>query len=506
MTVNSAPPIADDPDTVHVGRRIVRQSNGVYVPKEHVFVPLDAFVRHCVIRGGTGAMKTVILTYLLLQIAKKRPHACFVFVDFGGDKFALHSLRQRANRRMRFISTPHDDAWDNFPPLDVVTPLTPENLVQATNYVVTALSLHAGESFGKGYFGDIAYLTVQDVLYDCLQKGVLTPDLPTLAQHVEAFAKRYRRNDAAQTVMAIRQLELYPQLASSGDPERDILFPRALENGEIVYAFLPGMMEPTVSKIGGFVTWGAALTAAKRVDLGLPPTEVYLVIDEFPVVAHAAAFEKLITLARKYNLRLVLLHQSSEQLRGDSRSTDLRPIVDDNTAVKLYLTSRGDDIDDLKRRSQEVRKDKGGGTTTGLQNYSVHTNSIFEPSLETNDILDASAVGGDGYLIAPLAHGHSDPVRIRFEPICFTDHFTVDNHQRLSNTPLPKREQPAKVALPNSATRTPQGHAKRGTARRRPSAPDKAFVARCDARLQELFDRCQRAEQWRDSRPDTPPT
>jgi hypothetical protein len=459
---------------------------------EPLYVPLSLFKQHCLIRGMTGAMKSVWALYLVLQIIRAR-NASVVYIDFGGDKFVFHGLRLTAEthkRVFRFMSTSSDDAWHTFNPLHVVTPLTETNRIRAINYLVTALALHPGEGFGKEYFGDIAVMTTHDLVSLCRDQGVLSPKIRDLAARVDAVARRYRRSDVAQVAMVLRQLALYLQLDQNQDDCKSILMPRALEEREIISAILPGILEPMAIRIGSFLCWAAVLSAMERVERGLPPRELYLVIDEFAVVAQSRAFESLLTLCRKFHVRLILLHQSTNQLRGDSRSTDLRPIVADNTALKLFLTSQGDDIESLRDLSRDVIKTRTGATLQGLRG-STQIRQIVEPELERNSILDASGIPGQGYLhIAQSPAGHQEPIRIRFDPIHFREIFTPERHAELANTPLPKRTAP----LPAPKKRPPERSKRRET----PPEKDAAWKRRNEA-LTRLLEAIREGERYEDS-------
>jgi hypothetical protein len=93
-----------------------------------IAVPLSLFAQHCIIRGMTGAMKSVFVTYIALQIIEKT-RACVIFVDFGGDRFAFHALKKaavRTGRAFRFLSTSPTDAWDTFNPMHLFSPLPDE--------------------------------------------------------------------------------------------------------------------------------------------------------------------------------------------------------------------------------------------------------------------------------------------------------------------------------------------------------------------------------------------
>jgi hypothetical protein len=177
-------------------------------------------------------------------------------------------------------------------------------------------------------------------------------------------------------------------------------------------------------------------------------------------------------------LALVLVNQSSSQLV--SRDRDLRHTVFENTALRLYLTSLGDDIDHLRDQSRDVPKDRRGVSLNQLS-QTTQIREIFEPALERNDIIDASAMNGEAHLVLNSGEGHTEPIRVRFDPIFFTDVFTPEGYERLSITPLPARSEP------------PGGGSRRG---RRRNPPRGEQTRRREHALRKLLEAKKAAERW----------
>ena len=278
-----------------------------------VFVPLDVFKQHMVIRGKTGALKSVYMTYLMSSVIEQTDSA-IIFVDYGGDLFTHNVIKRQAEkngRTFRLFSTGFQNDWDSFDPLRACLPLSKETLVRAASYLVTALSLHHGEGFSTSYFGDISMLTMQDTLNHCIDSENLRPSIKDFAEVTERTSKAYRKSDVAQAEMALRQLAPYPQLQRGEAPSREIRMDRAIESGEIIYGYLPGVMEPTSTKLGAFLAWSAILAAIDRVEAGLPKKDVYVVLEECSVIARSPSFAKALVLGRKYGVRLIMLHQLS---------------------------------------------------------------------------------------------------------------------------------------------------------------------------------------------------
>ncbi len=455
---------------------------------EPVFVPLATFKQHCQVRGMTGSLKSVFTTYVLSQIVSNTD-ACVLFADFGGDLFTFNTLKQIAQSRgkkFRFLSTAFTDDWDSFDPMKSCTPLSEATLIRATNYLVTSLSLSFGEGFSTGYFSDIAVLTIQDALSHCIDMGLLYPDINQVSEVAEKSSKHYRRNDVAQATMAFRQLANYPQLRNApGSEDRAICFERAIENGEVIIGHLPGLLQPTSVKIGALMFWSLILAAIDRAEAGLPKKDVFLVVEECSVIARAPSFEKALTLGRKFGVRLVLVHQTSEQLRGGGHSADMRPIVSDNTAIKLLLTSTTrDDEDQLRGFSEDIERLRDGGKSYSGLNASTQIRGVYEPRLERNEILHTSAITGEGFLVYRAGDKHREPIRIKFDPIYFHEFFTPEAHAALSSIPLPKREAPPEP-VPRQSDLNGKGDI----------SPERR--AR-HAQIRAVIEECKKEERWAD--------
>ena len=162
----------------------------------------------------------------------------------------------------------------------------------------------------------------------------------------------------------------------------------------------------------------------------------------------------------------------------------MRPVISDNTAVKLILTSTcQDDIEQLRGYSEDIERTRDGGKNfTGL-NASSQTRGVYEPRLERNEILHASAVAGEGFLVVNDGVAHREPKRIRFDPIYFKDTFTPDAHAKLSSIPLPRREEPKDEAKPVSVTR----ESKNAISLERKARHEK---------LRAIIAECQTEERW----------
>jgi hypothetical protein len=273
----------------------------------------------------------------------------------------------------------------------------------------------------------------------------------------------------SEAQLAAESLVSYAQLEEAQDPDRRIVARRAIEEGETIYGFFPTLLEPPTRMIGALLVWSFVLDAMRRTYAGLPPKRVIILIEEFASVAAAKAFSDLLTLARKYHIALILLNQTSAQLM--SRERDMRPVVLDNTALKVWFTPLGDDIDLLRSLSRDVTKSRGKTTSSRGLSGSVSLGEVYEPMLERNDALDTTFRGLEAFVIANDFSGHREPIRMRFIP-----DVTREEHARLSNTPLPKR--------PEGVRRSVRCH-----------AADPGQQARLAA-LSELLAKKRRDEDW----------
>ena len=72
-------------DGYHIGRNV---ETG-----EHVFMSQDVLDGHGAVQGGTGSIKSTIVSYLACRIIRKRPDAIVDVTDFGNDPAAFHRVK-----------------------------------------------------------------------------------------------------------------------------------------------------------------------------------------------------------------------------------------------------------------------------------------------------------------------------------------------------------------------------------------------------------------------------
>jgi hypothetical protein len=433
-----------------------------------VIIPLGLLVRHMWIQGFTGSRKTVLTASLLTQVLRFDPTAVVVIADLGGDQFLFNRIRQVASelkKPFQFTSVNREDDWDSLDPMAAITPL--DDLSVAVSYLHSILGGDHGEGYGTGFFGRYSYVSILQILMGFVAEGVYSPTLHDFARRFAGTKGKLSEQSEAQ--LAAQMMLTYEQVQPSEWGHKRIDVPEALERGQVTYGFLPTLMHPGARMLATTLVFSFVLEAMRRHYAGLPARPIYLCIDEFPSVAGSKQWADLLVLARKYGIRIIILTQTSEQMK--SRDRDLLPVVSDNTATKIWLTPTSrEDIEWLQSQSKDVLKQRGAslGLKAGMSSVSMH--EVYEPKLEANDIRDTAYTAGQGYLIANAFQGHSEPVRFRFTP-----DIPLDEYERLAHAPLPKRERPR---MPRPGDRT-----------------DADFSAR-QAKLVEMLERKRRELRW----------
>ena len=408
---------------------------------ETVFVPISAFEQHGVIRGMTGSGKNLVMAYFLSWLIRNS-NAAVISVGFGFDFFTSHWIRQaakEANRPYVLFSSNPDHASLPFHPLRAVSPLTETNVISATNYLLTALSLDSGGT-KNSYWDKVNAISLLRATTLLESTGVEYPTLRDYVKALESASKNVRKQDAAEALLAIEEVSRYPQL-SPKENEPQIDYDRVLEEGQIVDLQLNVLADPPASKMGALHVWSAVQAAIRRVEAGKPKRDVYVVIDEAAaVIGGSKLFRDLITLARKFGVRLILAYQSENQMRLGN-GLDLRHIIFENTAFKFYLTSIGEDIDVIRDLSKDVWKQKKGKSIKGRYGVSNQISEYLDPEIDRNDVLTSSFEPLTGWLLL-FGQTYQPPRLVRFDPP-----WTREEHAKLANTPLPMRD--AKIAKPN---------------------------------------------------------
>ena len=160
-----------------------------------------------------------------------------------------------------------------------------------------------------------------------------------------------------------------------------------------------------------------------------------LIIDEYAMVAHSAAYRVLVVLCRKFGITLIIANQSTQQLKESGNDQT----VFDSTPTKLWMSPLQDDIETILGLSKQTWKQRKSQSHKKLSVLN-QVSEFRDPMAERNDVLDAAFTPMEGYLIE-LGHGHVEPRRFRFEPP-----WTIEEWEELENRPLPMRADAERAA------------------------------------------------------------
>lgn len=410
-----------------------------------VEVPLSVIRRHLWIQGRTGAGKTLLLCYLLCQILRADREASAVVDDLGGDFFLFNKIHEAANdtnRPFKFLSMGPRDAWS---PLDMFrpfTPLTPDVVAPLVGFILTVFALEYGEGFPKSFWGRLNRSNIRRLVEKLLNEGIDRLTVEVLARALADTAKTINVRDISEAQLVADGLLGYAQLLPSDIPGEDIDPWEMLSNGGVAFGSLCAVADPGPVLIASILAWSFIFAAIQRHEEGLPRKQMYLAVDEFPLLAGSKQWAGLFTLARKFHITLIPLTQETSQTRDCI--PPLFPILWGSCSCKIWLTPTDPfDIDMLRSLSKDVVQELGNSTTSVKRFQSSSSYSeVYQPKLLRNEILDAagSGIGGsgiEGFLMLDDQKGHHDPIHFRFVP-----DWTLEEYERLANTPLPTRPTP----------------------------------------------------------------
>lgn len=273
-----------------------------------------------------------------------------VILDLKGDPVLFNTARILASQRgypFRFFSIDEKKASHIFDPFQNLQPRSP---IEFCEIILSALSLLHGDAYGESYFAAqhrFALLkalaptaesrrTIRDwkQLWDLLLPG------PKRGDATRALSK-----DATHLLTVIYALTFYPQMRADGrssDSRGVIHMPTVIEDRQMVYFWLPAESEMSVREIGKLVLY-ALHTAAKEHSEVKPPTQTYVFIDEFHLLA-SEKLDRILTTSRQRGLTFIMANQHSGALR--LKTFDLRATVMNSTRFKQFFTVSS--LDDLR--------------------------------------------------------------------------------------------------------------------------------------------------------------
>lgn len=401
---------------------------------------------HTHIRGKTGSGKSSrLILPLIAQLMKpyslswlesdgvkhqNTERDAIVVVDLGGDKSLFSSVKALADadpeRNFRFISLDanHSQKFDPFQSI----PEDGHRIIRLCNLFLEAFSLDHGLAYGGSYYSQQNLLLLLSVCEQLVatKRGGKEVTIRDVDRYLAEQVQHHR--DAIQIRGIFRFLLEYPQLQPRPNHKDVINLKEAINNRDIVYAFVPSIAEATTARqIAGlmlYTTVNAAMSLYEQRDSQSegqrPHPHTHVFIDEFQEIA-GASFESLLTGARKYNLSLYMANQTTESLR--KRDLDLAATVRDNCSLRLYQTVTGkQDIDELltfsrettrnlksKKNKESIRVKGKSALASGSESEQITT------QLSEAEILDISATAGTCFAIIEDGKGHREPVPLQTE-------------------------------------------------------------------------------------------
>ncbi|MBS1816554.1 MAG: TraM recognition domain-containing protein [Acidobacteria bacterium] len=264
--------------------------------------------------------------------------------------------------QFRFF-TPEPRRSHVFNPFNDLRTATGQSKMQIASVLLDALALNHGEGYGRSYYSKRS----RDLLLHAIDQSNASnfEELYVfLNTAISADPTRYR--DAFELVATIRALTSYPQLVTSGQqtvsPEHVIHMPTVLEERQVVYFWLPSVVESvSVREIGKLALYSLVAAALSRRAAGLPVVPTYVFIDEFQRIA-GENFKVILQQARSLGIGVILSNQSMADLK--TADVDLRSTVRTNTRVKMYFSV------------QDAAEVRDISDTSGLDAVTRHTASV----------------------------------------------------------------------------------------------------------------------------------
>jgi hypothetical protein len=306
---------------------------------------------HMYISGDSGSGKTsqglIPLLFSLIGFRRSRVQetAAIVIVDLKGDMACFEAARRaaaRVGKSFRYFTPEQDRSSYFFNALSELNPDGQRTPMQLTEVLQNALSLNHGEGYGRLFFSRKTRAALLDALNRPTRAKSLRDLLVVLERIRGSDPTQYR--DVFELISTVKALTSYPQLNTSGSavPEQTIHMPSVIEDGQVVYFWLPSAIESAsvreIAKLALYSLLAAAMDRARaRGPNGepLPPRQTYLFIDEFQRIA-GENFKVVLEQARSFNVGVILSNQGISELK--TPDSDLRSVVRTNTRVKVHFS------------------------------------------------------------------------------------------------------------------------------------------------------------------------
>jgi TraM recognition site of TraD and TraG len=443
------------------------------VPTEKRFpLDLDQFtVSH--VRGKTRSGKTSLaLTPFLYELAKG-PGSVFVF-DLAPEPANLfHAARaaKAAGKEFKFICLEPGAESFLFPPFQALPATERRNAVHLAQLLLGAF--HADHGIVNQFFSMQGCAALLDAAIDFAGSSK-EASAKELTQYLNEPESRKRYPHAEEIRMPIQFLAEYDQLAS-GDPTRQVLLDECIERGDVVYFYTSNLSGPLTARlVAGLGLFSLIHFARERTNRGKKP-DVRIMVDEFQSLI-GRQLSSVATESAKYGLKYVLANQSTTQLK--SKDLDLSQIIFENSDLKIYFSSFGNDVEALQSLSLRNRIEKRRGMNHGhLLDATENESDDFVPFISEEAIKNASDTFGMAIIAVSDGKGHKEPFFVQM----------AHRYEKLDHRQLPRRA----AATPTPTPPDPGP----GPGRRIPLT-DPTRQAR-HALIRQIIEAREAAERWR---------
>jgi TraM recognition site of TraD and TraG len=382
-------------------------------------LPRPALSEHVYICGQTGSGKTSIgFLQLLIQLARpykkarrepstnrvlrdpsgrpvfddltkdtelwRQSRPPIVILDMKGDPLLFNTARAEAQRNgypFRFFSIDGEKTSFFFNPLSNLQPRAPTEFCEL---LLNALDLEHGPGFGEGYYSGQHRTALLRAITTIKKEGVHVKDWGHLLQLIKATKKRKDGlekfvRDATELVTVIYALSFFPQMLTGERMQADvdvIHMPRALEDRELVYFWLPtAEYSQGVREVGKLALY-ALHSAARTLYESGRGRQAYVFMDEAQHLA-GRNFEKLLTQARGVGLSMILSSQYLDAFRFSK--FDLRRSIMNSTRVKQYFSlSSKEELEEMLSLSGEHKETLKTITNSVSVTPSVLPSQVFD--------------------------------------------------------------------------------------------------------------------------------
>lgn len=337
-----------------LGGPLVKENEHLFVGFETtmgfpVLLPKALFHEHAYIVGDSGSGKTALgVMPLLMQLIRsgtegeKHP---LVIIDLKGDSALFHTVRieaEKAGRDFRFFRPERGASTYHFNPIQDLAAGTTTSEMQICQLLLDSLGLNHGEGYGRGYYSKRSRTLLLRAMTALPGASGDESGRPTtleeLAERLEEEAAKDPRaaTDAFELLATIEMLARYPTLGRPTAPENTIHMPDVLSQAQIVYFWLPAVVESmSAREIGKMALYSLVRAAIERDSLGQSKRQAFVFIDEFQRLA-GENFKVILEQARSFGIGVVLANQSLDDLK--TPSGDLTSTVSANTRVKMYFS------------------------------------------------------------------------------------------------------------------------------------------------------------------------